>query len=90
MNKLDYNVTSPTCDLDVHGGPVVSRHVLCLHGDFVNPRLFVAMLDGFICHRQVLVNGPKAVAEVHLVLGAAGVSLRRRRREDDAQVSEGG
>lgn len=53
----------------------MSRHILSLHRDFVNAWIFVAMLDGLICHRQVLVDGPNPIAEVHLVLGAAGVTL---------------
>lgn len=65
----------PTCDLDVHGGLVVPRHVLSLHRDLVNSWVFIAMLDGLICHRQVLVDGPKPIAEVHLVLCATGVAL---------------
>lgn len=36
------------------------------------------MLDGLIRHRQVLVDGPNPVAEVHLVLGATGVALLGR------------
>lgn len=70
-----------TCDLNVHGGLVVPCHVLCLHCDLVNAWFFVAMLDGFICHRQVLVNGPNPVAEVHLVLGAAGVALCKQNKD---------
>lgn len=49
--------------------------VLRLHGDFVHARGFVAVLDGLVRHRQVLVDGPDAVAQIHLVLGAAGVAL---------------
>lgn len=51
------------------------RHVLGLHCDLVNTWIFEAMLDGLIRHRQVLVNGPHPVAEVYLVLSAAGVTL---------------
>ncbi len=43
------------------------------------------MLDGLISHRQVLVDGPNPVAEVHLVLGAAGVALFGR-KEDSQQI----
>lgn len=51
------------------------RHVLRLHLHLVNAWVFVAMLDGLVRHRQVLVDGPHPVAEVHLILGAAGVAL---------------
>lgn len=53
----------------------MSRHVLSLYCDLVNTRTFIAMLDGLICHCQVLVDGPDPIAEVHLVLGAASVAL---------------
>ncbi len=33
------------------------------------------MLDGLICHCQILVDGPNPITEVHLVLGATGVAL---------------
>lgn len=68
----------PTCDLDEHGGLIVARHVLCLHCDLVNARTFIAMLDGLICHCQILVDGPKPVSKVHLVLGATGVALSEK------------
>ena len=53
----------------------MSRHVLGLHRDLVNTWIFKAMLDGLIRHCQVLVNGPHPIAEVYLVLSAAGVTL---------------
>lgn len=43
------------------------------------------MLDRLIRHRQVLVDGPNPVAEVHLVLGATGVALLGR-NEDSEQI----
>lgn len=55
----------------------MSGHVLRLHLHLVNARVLVAMLDGLVRHRQVLVDGPKAVPQVHLVLGAAGVALTK-------------
>lgn len=64
-----------TCDLDVHAGLVVPCHVLGLHCDLVNTWIFVAMLNGLICHCQVLVDSPNSVAEVHLILGATCVAL---------------
>lgn len=67
----------PTCDLDVHGGLILPCHVLCLYSDLVNAWIFVTMLDGLVCHCQILVDGPNPVAEVHLVPSATGVTLVR-------------
>lgn len=64
-----------TCDLDVHRGFVVPRHILSHHCDLVDSWMFVAMLDGLIGHCQVLVDRSDPVTKVHLVLGAAGVAL---------------
>lgn len=64
-----------TCDLDVHGGLVVPCNVFGLHCNLVNPRVLVAVLDGLVSHRQVLVNGSDSVTQVYLVLGAACVAL---------------
>ena len=69
-----------TCDLDVHGGLVVPCDILSLHCNLVYAWLFVAMLNGFICHRQILVDGSDSVTQVHLVLGAAGVTLFGRNK----------
>lgn len=69
------NSGRPTCDLDVHGSLVMPRHVLRLHRDLVNAWASIAMLDGLIRHRQVLIDGPHPVPEVHLVFGATGVAL---------------
>lgn len=49
--------------------------VLRFHRDSVHARAFVAVLDGLVRHRQILVNGSDPVAQIHLVLGAAGVAL---------------
>ena len=67
-----------TYDLDVHGGAGVAGHVLGLHGHPVDAGGLVAVLDGLVRHRQVLVDGPHAVAQVHLVARAAGVALTPR------------
>lgn len=40
-----------TCDLDVHGGLVMSCHVLRLHLHPVHARALVTMLDGLVCNR---------------------------------------
>lgn len=69
-------MTSPlTCDLYVEGGVVVAGVVLGPDGDAVHPQRIVAVLDGLVRYRQVLVDGPHSVPQVHLVLGAAGVTL---------------
>lgn len=70
-----------TCDLDVHGSLIMPCHILGLHCDLVNARVFIAMLDGLICHRQVLVDGSDPITEVHLVLGTAGVTLVGRNKD---------
>lgn len=58
----------------------MSRNVLRLHRHLVNAGLFVAMLDGLVGHRQVLVNGSNAVAEVYLIPGTARVALLATKR----------
>lgn len=58
-------------------------YVLCLHCDLVDSWVFIAMLDGFICHSQVLINGSNPITKVHLVPGTGGVTLVRRK--DDTQ-----
>lgn len=73
-------MTSLTCDLDVEGGMVMASIVLCPHGDPVDTQALVAVLDGLICNRQVLVDGPHAVPQVHLVLGAACVTLGKNNK----------
>lgn len=76
---------NPTCDLDVHGSLIVSSHILSLHFDLVNAWIFITVLDGFISHSQVLVNCPYPITKIHLILGAAGVTLLKK---DNVQQTE--
>lgn len=51
-------------------------HILSLHRDTVNPRILIAVTDGFSSHRKVHIYRLKAISKIYLVFGIQCITLK--------------